>query len=95
MPQGNPDPYSAFSQGLTGGMNTGMNIMQMMQQKAQAKMDESMKKISTSFTVGGQDYLPLQVRVDNINQGLDEFSQNALIPLAELSVSTTRGQLSL
>ena len=73
MPQGNPDPYSALSQGLTGGMNTGMNIMQMMQQKAQAKMDESMKKISTSFTVGGQDYLPAQVRVDNINSGLDEL----------------------
>ena len=73
MPQGNPDPYSAFSQGLTGGMNTGMNIMQMMQQKAQAKMDESMKKISTSFTVGGQDYLPAQVRVDNINSGLNEL----------------------
>ena len=49
--QGNPDPYSAFSQGLTGGMNTGINIMQMIQQKAQAARDNSIKSFASGAAI--------------------------------------------
>ena len=60
--QGNPDPYSAFSQGLTGGMNTGMNIMQMMQQKAQAAQAAADKKITTSLEILKDENIPDDVK---------------------------------
>ena len=49
--QGNPDPYSAFSQGLTGGVNTGMNIMQMIQQKAQAARQNSLSSFASGAAI--------------------------------------------
>ena len=58
--QGYPDPYSSFSQGLTGGLNTSMNIMQMMQQKAQAARDNSLKSFATGAEImKNQDFVAM------------------------------------
>ena len=51
MRQGYPDPYSSFSQGLTQGVQTGGNIMQLMRQKAEAAQASANRDLALDFEI--------------------------------------------
>ena len=62
MPQGFPSTYGGLSQGLTSGVQSGVNIMQMVYQKAQAAQAQADKKITTSLEILKDDNIPDDVK---------------------------------
>lgn len=81
MAQGYPDPYSALSQGL--GPNIGMEIMQMIQQKAQAEYDRTDKRISANMVLLKDPNVPKSFKDSLWPQVREDFKKT--YPKIELS----------